>query len=580
MLKKLTQFCLLTFALLTVASMLQFSSPFTGGILDISSLYNYENQGTPNYINAAGNKDNTTIGNDITNIGATLGRVLFYDKNLSSDNTVSCATCHQQEFAFGDPAIASQGVNGTTGRHSMRLINARYAAEDNFFWDERAATLEQQTTQPIQDHTEMGFSGQNGAPDLNDLITKLENIDYYDPLFTAAFGDAAITEDRMQRALAQFIRSIESFDSQFDENLAQVFNGNPQQLNQALRQNFPNFSATENRGKALFLGNPNFNNQGVRTGGGLGCQRCHAAPEFDIAPNSRNNGMVSSLDGGTDNDNTRSPSLRDFLNSNGTVHSGSFHNAEGDLAEAIEHYNSGINNVPNLDNRLRPGGNPQRLNMTQGEKDDLAAFLRTLTGSNVYTDEKWADPFSTENTLHVVDGSLPLTFSQLLGQEQEAGTNLLHWQASNANQIWKVTVERSETGDNFVELEEIFGIETNNVLCGEWVDEHPFNTSYYRLIFHLEDGTNETSTIVVIENNFTSTEGILIENNLSVYPNPTHDILHLQTNGQSINSISIFNINGQLMHQQSSLESINMADWAAGFYFLRTGEEVIKVVKK
>ena len=77
---------------------------------------------------------------------------LFYDKNLSIDNSISCASCHQQAAAFGDLATVSTGVDGVTGRHSMRLAYARFGNEDRFFWDERAPSLEAQTTQPIQDH--------------------------------------------------------------------------------------------------------------------------------------------------------------------------------------------------------------------------------------------------------------------------------------------------------------------------------------------------------------------------------------------------------------------------------------------
>ena len=91
------------------------------GTINLKDLPNYENQEMPAYIR----KDNTSS-NPITNEGAVLGRVLFYDKNLSVNNTISCSSCHQQALAFGDDAIASDGVNGTTGRHSMRLINARF----------------------------------------------------------------------------------------------------------------------------------------------------------------------------------------------------------------------------------------------------------------------------------------------------------------------------------------------------------------------------------------------------------------------------------------------------------------------
>lgn len=164
-----------------------------GSNIDPENLENYANQFIPNYIN----KDNTGA-NTITNAKATLGRVLFYDKNLSIDNTISCGSCHKQALAFGDSDIASQGVSGgLTGRHSMRLVNARFGIESKFFWNERANTLEAQTTQPIQDHAEMGFSGQDDRPDLIDLIVKLEGIDYYNELFQWVYGDETITEARM-----------------------------------------------------------------------------------------------------------------------------------------------------------------------------------------------------------------------------------------------------------------------------------------------------------------------------------------------------------------------------------------------
>lgn len=126
-----------------------------GSTIDPNSLENYANQGKPAYIT----KSNVGA-NSITDKTATLGRVLFYDKNLSINNTISCANCHQQKFAFGDTAIVSAGVEGgLTIRHSMRLINTRFANEAKFFWNERAANLATQTTMPIQDHLEMGFSG-------------------------------------------------------------------------------------------------------------------------------------------------------------------------------------------------------------------------------------------------------------------------------------------------------------------------------------------------------------------------------------------------------------------------------------
>lgn len=251
--------------------------------IDFDNLDNYENQTIPNYIT----KDNTN-GNDITNEIATLGRVLFYDKSLSVNNTVSCSSCHKQDFAFSDDANVSDGVNGTTGRHSMRLVNARFAIEQNFFWDERANSLEQQATMPIKDHIEMGFSGENRDLSFDDLINKLELTEYYPNLFDFAFGNDEISETRIQLALAQFVRSIQSFDSKYDIGRSQVPNNVTP---------FPNFTVQENNGKNLFLQPPVFNNQGMRVNGGLGCAGCHQAPEFDIDPNSLNNGVIGSANG-------------------------------------------------------------------------------------------------------------------------------------------------------------------------------------------------------------------------------------------------------------------------------------------
>ncbi|WAC02193.1 cytochrome-c peroxidase [Lacinutrix neustonica] len=136
--------------------------------INFNSLLNYSEQYSPAYVT----KDNTPAGNPITNEGATLGRILFYDKNLSVNNTVSCSSCHKQELAFSDDNTLSTGVDGSTGRHSMRLINTRFSNENRFLRDERANSLEEQTTMPIQDHVEMGFSGENGDLNFEDLITE------------------------------------------------------------------------------------------------------------------------------------------------------------------------------------------------------------------------------------------------------------------------------------------------------------------------------------------------------------------------------------------------------------------------
>jgi cytochrome c peroxidase len=355
----------------------------TSASIDLNNLFNYSGQTRPSYII----KDNTTVGNPITNSAATLGRVLFYDKSMSLNSTIACASCHKQQFAFSDTAVRSLGLSrGLTGRHSMRLINSRFATEAKFFWDERAITLEDQSTRPIKDHVEMGFSNTNGDPDFDSLVHRLQNINYYKTLFKFVYGDTTVSETRIQFALAQFIRSIQSFDSKFDA-------GRVNSPNDAAP--FNNFTQNENAGKALFLAPPPQ---------GAGCQGCHRAPEFDIDPNSRNNGVTAVAGNPTVKDftNTRAPSLRDIFNPNGSLNGPLMHNGVfSNIQQVINHYNlvpqdTGNNN---LDNRLAgPGGN---LQLTAQEQSNLISFLRTLTGSDVYTNPKWSNPFENDDSLNL-----------------------------------------------------------------------------------------------------------------------------------------------------------------------------------
>ncbi len=181
------------------------------GSLNIpESPFNYTNLQLPFYFTGPGvaPNDNTPVNtNPTTNDGATLGRVLFYDKNLSLNNTIACASCHKQENSFTDPNTFSTGFNnGKTTRSSMTIVNSRYYSNGKFFWDERAVTLEDQTLMPIQHPVEMGMT-------LDSLEKRLAEKDYYKVLFSKAFGDENITRDRVSKALAQFVRSMISYQS-------------------------------------------------------------------------------------------------------------------------------------------------------------------------------------------------------------------------------------------------------------------------------------------------------------------------------------------------------------------------------
>lgn len=364
------------------------------GTIDLDALLDYEDQEVPTYIV----QDNTPPYNEIEDSETTLGRVLFYDKQLSLDGSIACASCHMQEHAFSDPGILSIGFEGGfTGRHSMRLVNERFTEEEAFFWDERAENLEEQTTMPIQDHVEMGFSGTDGQPGLDSLLERIASIDYYEALFLFTYGDNEVTEERVSQCLAQFVRSIQSFDSRFDEGFAQVAN---------LAQPFPNYSAQENQGKNLFILPP--------PAGGAGCQGCHRAPEFDIDPVMGNNGVigVAGDPGAIDLNNTRAPSLRDVFNPDGELNSPLMHDGSFLSMEAvIDHYDDIIVDPENtnLDPRLLgPGGVGQQLNLTNAEKAALVAFMKTLTGTYMYSNEMWSDPFDDQGDLTVVGGAVSL----------------------------------------------------------------------------------------------------------------------------------------------------------------------------
>lgn len=343
------------------------------GFLNLPSNSFQYNITLPNHFlgNGTAQEDNTPNNNPITNEGATLGRVLFYDKQLSRNNTISCASCHIQENGFSDPNRFSTGFNGgSTPRNSMGLANAKFYQNGRFFWDERAATLEEQVLIPIQDEVEMGLT-------LNEMVDKISDDAYYAILFNRAFGDEAVTANRVSSALSQFVRSMVSYESKYDIGLAQT--NNPE-------ANFPNYTASENLGKNLFFSN--------RTR----CSECHDTNAF-VSDEARNIGLdlVSEdlgLAGANGNNNDtgkfKASSLRNIELTAPYMHDGRFET----LAEVVEHYNSGVQNNQFLDNRLRVGGgNVRRLNLTNQEKQALVDFLLTLTDNNFISDEKFSNPF-------------------------------------------------------------------------------------------------------------------------------------------------------------------------------------------
>jgi cytochrome c peroxidase len=331
--------------------------------------YRYANVELPAHFTQPGrNLDNTPPDNPLSDDGATLGRVLFYDTHLSASNTTSCASCHVQAHAFADPKPVSKGFHGAlTDRRAMPLVNVRYYPRARFFWDERAGNLEEMVLLPIQSRIEMG-------QDLKQVADTLGRDAAYPPLFAHAFGDRQITEQRIGKALAQFVRSMVSYQSRYDEGRARA---------QSARDDFDNFTLQENRGKALFMRN---------------CSTCHMKDGnehfFVLSPaNTGLRGNDPRADGGVadvtlraaDLGSFKSPSLRNVEVTAPYGHDGRF----ATLDTLIDHYSANPIFDPNVGYVIPVGP----LNFTASEKAALIAFLKTLTDKAFLTDPRYSNPF-------------------------------------------------------------------------------------------------------------------------------------------------------------------------------------------
>jgi cytochrome c peroxidase len=332
--------------------------------------YRYADVELPAHFNttAARRFDNTPRDNPVTDHGATLGRALFYDTRLSANNTLACASCHQQKRAFSVPDRFSKGFEGKlTDRNAMPLVNLRYYPRGRFFWDERAGSLEQQVLMPIQSKIELG-------QDLTRLTETFARDTQYPDLFRKAFGDSEVTRERIARALAQFLRSMVSYQSKYDEGLAKAG---------SVRDDFENFSTQENRGKSVFLGR---------------CVTCHLPRGQNahfITTRPLNNGLdrdFTRSDGGVGDQTLngrevglfKSPSLRNVEYTGPYMHDGRLDTLE----KVIDHYSKDVQPHPNLDGRVR-----RARNLSERDKAALVAFLKTLSDPKFLTDPKFSDPF-------------------------------------------------------------------------------------------------------------------------------------------------------------------------------------------
>lgn len=327
---------------------------------------------TPYAFSYTGFPDPELNGNALTVEGVKLGRMLFYEKAMSRDNSISCASCHVQEHGFSDPNTLSEGVDGSLGkRQAMSVFNTAWHRNE-FFWDGRAHLLRDQALMPIQDELEMKET-------LPNVVAKLSEDVTYQVQFIKAFGDEVITEERIALALEQFMNSIISNRSKYDQFVAGELT----------------LTESEERGRTLFFGeyNPAFPDIS-----GADCAHCHGGANFD---NNRymNNGLdieADQTDMGREevtsdpNDKAKFKvtSLRNIELTAPYMHDGRF----STLEEVVDHYNENIKVSPTLDPALEYT-TQTGLMLSEQDKIDLIAFLKTLTDNEMVMDERYSDPF-------------------------------------------------------------------------------------------------------------------------------------------------------------------------------------------
>ncbi len=315
---------------------------------------------------------NLPTDNILTQAKVQLGRMLFYERDLSATGSQSCADCHRQEHAFTDTTRFSIGVRGLSGnRQAMSVFNMAWN-QNEFFWDGRAHLLRDQALLPIQDELEMDET-------LENVINKLNTKKEYKDQFIRAFGDDSITNERMALALEAFMLSIVSYSSKYDKSLAGDLE----------------LTESEERGQQLFITeyNPFFPESS-----GADCRHCHGGFNFendqymnnglDADEDIEDEGRMNVTNNPSDRAKFKVTSLRNIALTAPYMHDGRFQTLE----EVIDHYNEGLKYSsaidPALENTRQTG-----LLLTNQDKIDLVNFLKTLTDEELITNPDYSNPF-------------------------------------------------------------------------------------------------------------------------------------------------------------------------------------------
>ncbi len=327
--------------------------------------FDYVPAEAPQYVN------NSQAVRQVDNDAATLGRVIFYDKRLSKNGKISCASCHKQKHSFADDKQFSLGIDNIPSfRNAPNLNDLGWSETSSLFWDLGESKLHEMVLVPILNTDEM-------AGEFENVIDKLENTSFYPDLFYEAFGNSTISETKIGTALAHFINAMSTFNSKYDQVL----------------QGYEEFSAAELSGKKLFNDN---------------CRFCHSMNSFSSTNHVtvRNNALDSNFDAdrgmgtwaGVENDGFfRSPSLRNVALSAPYMHDGRF----ATLEKVMQFYNEELQDTPNSFAINPPyyqqgGLNESGYHFTVTETSDIIAFLHTLTDETFTTDEKFSNPFPNQ----------------------------------------------------------------------------------------------------------------------------------------------------------------------------------------
>ncbi len=277
---------------------------------------------------------------------AALGKKLFSEKILSLDSSVSCASCHKPAYAFADTTAFSTGINGKlTARNTPSVLNMKN--RPYFFWDGRAVTLQEQSLMPIQNPDEMGLP-------IEEAVKRLNESKEYKNLFQKIFKQQPNAKN-LSAAFAAYEQTLETVDSKFDD----------------WSNNIKKLSASEERGRQLFIGNKSK------------CFNCHRMEDFTTdefkniglynAKDLNDAGLYAITKKETDKGKFKTPGLRNIGVTAPYMHNGMFKTLE----EVVEYYNDPtkiVSNSMNIDDDLK-----QPLGLTEKEKKDLIAFLKTLT---------------------------------------------------------------------------------------------------------------------------------------------------------------------------------------------------------